>query len=179
VKITSSLLTLVMIYTTRQNILQGIIKEKKEGKLSGLQLLLTHSDEHFSLVPSSSGLLSLIHHVWSTRASIQHQQITPTLIRNINVFAGEHHSCNNSIIFKKPSSQFLGLIMMSYVRFEFESVIFLFYFSFTFVLYGESRLLVLWCAGGRCDMICRDEDCGRSRRPDAEDRRWSHRSGTR
>jgi hypothetical protein len=145
VKITSSLLTLVMIYTTRQNILQGIIKEKKEGKLSGLQLLLTHSDEHFSLVPSSSGLLSLIHHVWSTRASIQHQQITPTLIRNINVFAGEHHSCNNSIIFKKPNSQFLGLIMMSYVRFEFESGIFLFCFIFLLLLFCMENHVCLSC----------------------------------
>jgi hypothetical protein len=40
-------------------------------------------------------------------------------------------------------------------------------------------LLVSWCAGGRCDMTCSDENRGRSRRPDAEDRVWSHRSGTR
>jgi hypothetical protein len=40
-------------------------------------------------------------------------------------------------------------------------------------------LLVSWCAGGRCGMVCSDEDRGRSRRPGAEDRRWSHRSGTR
>jgi hypothetical protein len=33
-------------------------------------------------------------------------------------------------------------------RFEFESGIVLFYFSFIFVLFGESRLLVSWCAGG-------------------------------
>jgi hypothetical protein len=39
-------------------------------------------------------------------------------------------------------------------------------------------LLVSWCAGGRCGMASSDEDCGRSRRPGAEDRRWSHRSGT-
>jgi hypothetical protein len=32
-------------------------------------------------------------------------------------------------------------------RFEFESGIVLFCFSFTFVLFGESRLLVSWCAG--------------------------------
>jgi hypothetical protein len=56
------------------------------------------------------------------------------------------------------------------VRFEFESGIVLFYFSFTFVSFGESRLLVSWCAGGRCSMVCSDEDCGRSRRPGAEDR---------
>jgi hypothetical protein len=28
-------------------------------------------------------------------------------------------------------------------------------------------------------MACSDEDCGRSRRPGAEDRGWSHRSGNR
>jgi hypothetical protein len=64
-------------------------------------------------------------------------------------------------------------------RFEFESGIALFYFSFTFVSFEESRLLVSWCAGGRCGMACSDEDRGRSRRPGAEDRGWSHRSGTR
>jgi hypothetical protein len=40
-------------------------------------------------------------------------------------------------------------------------------------------LLVSWCAGVRCSMACSDEDRGRSRRPGAEDRGWSHRSGTR
>jgi hypothetical protein len=34
-------------------------------------------------------------------------------------------------------------------------------------------LLVFWCAGSRCDMAGSDEDCGTSRRPDAEDRGWS------
>jgi hypothetical protein len=51
-------------------------------------------------------------------------------------------------------------------------------FIFISVSFGESCLLVSWCAGGRCDMLCSDEDRGRSRRPDAEDRRISHRSGT-
>jgi hypothetical protein len=64
-------------------------------------------------------------------------------------------------------------------RFEFEFGIVLFCFSFTFVSFEESRLLVSWCAGGRCGMTCSDEEHGRSRRPGAEDRRWSHRSGTR
>jgi hypothetical protein len=64
-------------------------------------------------------------------------------------------------------------------RVEFESGIVLFCFSFTFVSFGESRLLVSWCAGGRCGMVCSDEDHGRSRSPYAEDRGWSHRSGTR
>jgi hypothetical protein len=55
----------------------------------------------------------------------------------------------------------------------------LFYFSFIFVLFGELRLLVSWCAGGRCSMACSDEYRGRSRRSGAEDQGWSHRSGTR
>jgi hypothetical protein len=49
----------------------------------------------------------------------------------------------------------------------------LFSFSFIFVSFGESRLLVSWCAGGRCGMACSDEDRGRSRRPGVEDRGWS------
>jgi hypothetical protein len=39
--------------------------------------------------------------------------------------------------------------------------------------YGESRLLVSWCADGRCDMTDSDEDHGRSTRLGAEDRGWS------
>jgi hypothetical protein len=64
-------------------------------------------------------------------------------------------------------------------RFEFKFGIVSFYFSFTFVSFGESCLLVSWCAGGRCGMACSDEDYGKSRRPGVEDRGWSHRSGTR
>jgi hypothetical protein len=45
-----------------------------------------------------------------------------------------------------------------------------FCFSFIFVSYRESCLLVSWCVGGRCDMACSDEDHGRSRRPGADDR---------
>jgi hypothetical protein len=63
-------------------------------------------------------------------------------------------------------------------RFEFEFGIVLFCFSFIFVSFGESCLLVSWCAGGRCAMVCSDEDRGRSRRPGIEDRGWSHRSDT-
>jgi hypothetical protein len=63
--------------------------------------------------------------------------------------------------------------------FEFESEMLLFLFFLTFSSFGESRLLVFWCAGDRCDMECSDVDCGTSRRPGAEDRGWSHRSGTR
>jgi hypothetical protein len=39
-------------------------------------------------------------------------------------------------------------------------------------LVGESRLLVSWCAGGRCGMAGNNEDHGRSRRPSAEDYEW-------
>jgi hypothetical protein len=53
-------------------------------------------------------------------------------------------------------------------RFEFESGMFLFFFTFS--SFGESRLLVSWCAGDRCDMACSDVDRGTSRRPGAEDR---------
>jgi hypothetical protein len=63
--------------------------------------------------------------------------------------------------------------------FEFKSGIVSFYFSFIFVSFGESRLLVSWCEGGSCDMTCSDEDHNRSRRPGAEGREWSHRLGTR
>jgi hypothetical protein len=72
----------------------------------------------------------------------------------------------------------LGLILLSVidlVRFEFESRIVLFSFSFIFVSFEELRLLVSWCVGGRCGMACSDEDRGRSRRPGVEDRGWSHR----
>jgi hypothetical protein len=57
------------------------------------------------------------------------------------------------------------------MRFEFESgdSFVLFFFSFAFVLFGESCLLVSWCAGGRCGMACGDDDRGKSRRPGAED----------
>jgi hypothetical protein len=65
------------------------------------------------------------------------------------------------------------------VRIEFESGIVLFCFSFIFVSFGESCLLVSWCAGGRCGMACSDEDRGRSRRLGAEERGWSDRLGTR
>jgi hypothetical protein len=41
-------------------------------------------------------------------------------------------------------------------RFEFESGTVSFCFSFTFVSFGESRLLVSWCASGRCGMACSD-----------------------
>jgi hypothetical protein len=55
-----------------------------------------------------------------------------------------------------------------------------FYFVFFYLCFiGESCLLVSWCADGRCGMTCSDEDHGKSRRPGAEDRGWSHRSGNR
>jgi hypothetical protein len=48
------------------------------------------------------------------------------------------------------------------MRFEFEFGIVLFCFSFIFVSFGESRLLVSWYADGRCGKTCSDEDRGRS-----------------
>jgi hypothetical protein len=62
-------------------------------------------------------------------------------------------------------------------RFEFESETVSFCFSSIFVSFEESYLLFSWCAGGRCGMMCSDEYHDRSRRPGAEDRGWSHRSG--
>jgi hypothetical protein len=43
---------------------------------------------------------------------------------------------------------------------------------------GESRLLVSWYADDRCGMAGSDKNCGRNRIASAEDRGWSHRSGT-
>jgi hypothetical protein len=63
--------------------------------------------------------------------------------------------------------------------FEFESGTVSFCFSFIFVSFGESRLLVLWCAGGRCGMAFNDKDHGRSKGPGVEDLGWSHKLGTR
>jgi hypothetical protein len=64
------------------------------------------------------------------------------------------------------------------VTFEFESgTVRLFYIYLC--PFGESHLLVSWCAGGWCSMACSGENRGRSRRPDVKDSGWSHRSGTR
>jgi hypothetical protein len=41
------------------------------------------------------------------------------------------------------------------------------------ILCEESRLLVSWCVGDRCNMMGSDDDLGRSKRPGAEDRGWS------
>jgi hypothetical protein len=51
-------------------------------------------------------------------------------------------------------------------------------FTFIFVSFGESHLLISSFAGGRCGMADIDEDHGRNRRPGAEDQGWSHKSGT-
>jgi hypothetical protein len=65
------------------------------------------------------------------------------------------------------------------MRFEFKFEIVSFHFSFIFLSFRETRLLVSWCTGGRCGMVCSDEDRDRSRRPGAEDQGWSNKSGTR
>jgi hypothetical protein len=75
---------------------------------------------------------------------------------------------------KKPSGQFLGLIMMSHWFGE----IWIQIWDISLVLphylsCEESRLLVSWCAGDKCSMSGSDNVCGRSRRPDAKHRRWS------
>jgi hypothetical protein len=82
---------------------------------------------------------------------------------------------------EKLSGQFLGLIVMSHWLWRGLNSNPWQFGCFTFILcsFGESHSLVSWCAGGRCGMTCNDEDRARSRRPDAEDRRCSHRSGTR
>jgi hypothetical protein len=54
--------------------------------------------------------------------------------------------------------------------FEFESGTFLWFYAIILVSCGESRLLVSWCAGGRCDMAGSDDDLGRIQIPDIEDR---------
>jgi hypothetical protein len=57
--------------------------------------------------------------------------------------------------------------------FEFKTGTFRWFYYYLLISCGESRLLVSWCAGDRCDMMDSDEDRGRSRRLDAEDMRWS------
>jgi hypothetical protein len=82
---------------------------------------------------------------------------------------------------EKSSGQCLGLICDESLTCRGLNSNLGYFCRFTFILVscGESCLLVSWCAGGRCSMACNDEDRGRSRRPGAEDRGWSHRSGTR
>jgi hypothetical protein len=54
-------------------------------------------------------------------------------------------------------------------RFEFKSGTFQWFYRIIFVSCEESRLLVSWCVGGRCDMVGSDDDLGKSRRLGAED----------
>jgi hypothetical protein len=49
----------------------------------------------------------------------------------------------------------------------------------SFILCGESRLLISLCATGRCGIASSNEDHGRSRRHGAKDHRWSHMADTR
>jgi hypothetical protein len=78
-------------------------------------------------------------------------------------------------IFKKLSGRYLDLIYDESLTCRglnsnlghFDS------FTFILILYGESCLLVSWCAGSRCDMMSSDEDHVRSRRHSAEDQGWS------
>jgi hypothetical protein len=52
-------------------------------------------------------------------------------------------------------------------------------FTVISISFGESCLLVSWCAGDRYGMACSDEAHSRSRRPGVEDQGWSHSLGTR
>jgi hypothetical protein len=81
---------------------------------------------------------------------------------------------------EKPSGQYLDLICDESLTCRGLNLNLRYFGSFIFisVLFRESCLLASWCACGRCGMTCINEDHDRSRRPGAEDRRWSHRSGT-
>jgi hypothetical protein len=68
--------------------------------------------------------------------------------------------------------------IINLTRFEFETGIFYLFYLYLYLV-GESCLLVSWCVGGRCVLTFSDEDHSRSRRPGAEDQRWSHRLDTR
>jgi hypothetical protein len=80
-----------------------------------------------------------------------------------------------SSIFEKPSGQHLDLICDESLTCWGLNSNLGHFDSFTFILIscGESCLLVLWCAGSKCDMVGSDKDRGRSRRPGADDRGWS------
>jgi hypothetical protein len=77
---------------------------------------------------------------------------------------------------EKPSGQCLGLICDESLTCH-GLISNLGHFGDSATLYpcscGESRLLVSWSAGGRCDIVGSDEDRGRSRKPGAEDWGWS------
>jgi hypothetical protein len=74
-------------------------------------------------------------------------------------------------MYEKSSSQYLGLICDGSLTSQDLNLNMGHFISFTFILIscGESRLLVLWCVGDRCDMADSDEDLCRSRRPGVED----------
>jgi hypothetical protein len=76
---------------------------------------------------------------------------------------------------EKPSVQYLGLICNESLTYRCLNSNLRHFGSFTFILVscGESRLLISWCAGSRCDMAGGEEDHGRSRRLSVEDRGWS------
>jgi hypothetical protein len=79
-----------------------------------------------------------------------------------------------SLKIEKPSGQYLALICDESLTCHGLNLNLGYFcgFTFIFVSFGESHLLVLWYAGGRCGMICNDEDCGRSRRRGVDDQGW-------
>jgi hypothetical protein len=74
---------------------------------------------------------------------------------------------------EKPCDQYLGLICDGSLTCRGLNLNPGHFSGFTFTYYlcscGELRLLVSWCACERCDMVDRDEDRGRSWRPDVKD----------
>jgi hypothetical protein len=75
------------------------------------------------------------------------------------------------VVGEKPSGQYLGLICDESLTCHGLNLNLGYFSCFTFIFIScrESRLLVSWCAGGRCGMTGSDEDSGRSKRPDVED----------
>jgi hypothetical protein len=81
---------------------------------------------------------------------------------------------------EKPSGQFLGLICDESLTCWGLNSNLRHFNLFYLYLYpcGESCLLVSWCVSDRCGMADSDKNHGRSRRPSAENRGWSHRLGS-
>jgi hypothetical protein len=69
--------------------------------------------------------------------------------------------------------------IINLAKFEFESGTFRWVLPTIFVSCRELRLLVSWCAGGKCGMADNDKDHGRNRKSSAEDQGWSRKSDTR
>jgi hypothetical protein len=94
-----------------------------------------------SPLDKNENLLKTIGYFWSDALNcflFGHSSMIPTLMDVVMI---------TGLDIASPSPSAYNLPDLA--RFEFESGIVLFCFSFTFVSFGESRLLVSWCAGGR------------------------------